>query len=207
MGLPPSPRDPDTVREAAERILAEGRYDRPPEPIVDRILGWFGDRIGDALGTLVAGGGGAVVAWVVLAAAVAGVIYLIVRHGRVGTLRPVRATPPATMVELTRSATQWREEAAALEAAGRWREGLRCRHRALVADLVRAGAIPEQAGRTAGEYVRDVARVRPDAAVAMAAATELFEAAWYGGAASGPEEAERFAGHEAQVLAVRAGAS
>jgi hypothetical protein len=203
MGLPPSTHDPDAVREAAERILAEPRYDRPPEPLVDRVLGWFGDLISDALGGLVAGGGGAVVAWVVLLGAVAAVVHLVARHGRVGPLRAVPVSRPATMVELSRSADQWRADAATLEAAGRWREGLRCRHRALVADLVRAGAIPEQPGRTAREHARDVARTRPEVAVAMAAATDLFEAAWYGGAPTGAAEAARFADLEAQVLGVR----
>lgn len=203
MGLPPSQADPDAVREAAERILAEPRYDRPAEPIVDRVLGWIGDRISEALGGLVTGGGGAVLAWAVLGAAVAGMIYLLVRYGRVDALRVPRPSQPDVMVELTRTARQWRQEAAELEAAGRWREGLRCRHRALVADLVGQGAIPEQAGRTAGEYVRDIATARPDAAPAMAAATELFEAAWYGGAATGAAEAERFGALSDQVLAVR----
>ncbi|MGK2947808.1 MAG: DUF4129 domain-containing protein [Acidimicrobiales bacterium] len=204
MGLPPSQADPDAVREAADRILAESRYDRPAEPLIDRALGWIGDRISQALGELVTGGGGAVLAWAVLAAAVGGMIYLIVRHGRVGSLRVPRPGAPEVMVELTRSARQWRDEAVALEAAGRWREGLRCRHRALVADLVGQGAIPEQPGRTAGEYVRDIATTRPDAAPSMAAATELFEAAWYGGAATGAAEAERFAELSDRVLAVRA---
>jgi hypothetical protein len=203
MGAPPDARDPAQVREAAERILAEARYDRPPEPIVDRVLGWFGDRIGDALGSLVAGGGGAVVAWVVVLGAVVGVVYLIARHGRVGSLPVLRAERPATMVELSRTARQWREEAAVLEAAGRWREGLRCRHRALVADLVRAGAIPEQAGRTAREYLRDVERTRSPAAEPMRVATDLFEGAWYGGAETGAPESARFAALDDEILAAR----
>ena len=72
-----------------------------------------------------------------------------------------------------------------------------------MADLVRRGVIPEQAGRTAGEYARDVAARQPDVAPAFAAATELFEAVWYGGAVTGPAEAERFRELDARVLAVR----
>ncbi len=115
------------------------------------------------------------------------------RYGRVSLPALADAREPEVMVELTRSAKEWRADAERLEAEGRWAEGLRCRHRALVADLVRRGAIPEQAGRTAGEYVRDVARSLPDATPALAAATELFEAAWYGGATTGAAEAARFA--------------
>jgi hypothetical protein len=109
------------------------------------------------------------------------------------------------MVELTRTPREWRAEADALEAAGRWKEGLRCRYRALIAELVRRGAIPDQPGRTAGEYVSDVAGTLPAAAPALAAATELFEAAWYGDLPTGAGEAERFRRFDAQVLAARVG--
>jgi hypothetical protein len=201
MGLPPSVQDPGAVRDLADQILAEARYDRPPESIPDRVMGWIGDQLTRLLGSLVSGGGGTVLAWIIVAAALGGVVYLLIRHGRVSL--PALADPaePEVMVELTRSAKEWRAEAERLEAEGRWAEGLRSRHRALVADLVRRGAIPEQPGRTAGEYVRDVAASLPDAAGSMAAATELFEAVWYGGATTGAAEAARFAELDARILA------
>lgn len=205
MELPPSVHDPQRVRDLADSILADPRYDRPPKSIPDRILEWFGDQLGKVLGSLVGSGAGTIVAWSIVLAAIGLVVFLIVRYGHVGRIpRPEdRASP--VMVELTRTPQEWRAEAAALEAAGRWREGLRCRHRALVAELVRHGAIPDQAGRTAGEYVRDVAVTLPDAAPALAAATELFEAAWYGDVPTGAAEAARFEALDARVLAVRVG--
>lgn len=204
MGLPPPSQDPSAVRDLADEILADPRYDRPSPSLLQRALDWVGERLADAFGALVGSGGGTILAWLILLAAVGGVVYLLVRHGRVTLPALARPAEAEVMVELTRSASEWRAEAARLEAEGRWAEGLRCRHRGLVADLVRRGAIPEQAGRTAGEYVRDVARTLPDAAASLAAATELFEAAWYGGASTGPEEARRFGELDAQVLAVRA---
>jgi hypothetical protein len=202
MGIPPSAHDPGAVRDLADRILAEARYDRPPESIPDRIMSWLGDQLAKAFGALVSGGGGTVLAWVILLVALGGVVYLLVRYGRVSIPSLATDDEPEAMVELTRSAKEWRADADRLEAAGRWAEGLRCRHRALVADLVRRGAIPEQAGRTAGEYVRDVARTLPDATPPMTAATDLFEAAWYGGADTGPDESLRFVELDARVLAV-----
>jgi Domain of unknown function (DUF4129) len=203
MGLPPSSNDPDAVRDLADQILANPRYDRPAESIPDRVIGWVGDRLSDAFGALAGGGGGTVLAWLIVLGALGGIGYLVIRHGRV-TLPPLSAPDePQVMLELTRSAVEWRSEAAALEAEGRWPEGIRCRHRALVADLVARGVIPEQAGRTAGEYLGDVSRSLPEAAPAMASATELFEAAWYGGVTTGSAEAIRFADLDAQVLAVR----
>lgn len=205
MDLPPSVHDPERVRDLADTILAEPRYQRPPKSIPDRILDWFGEQLGKVLGSLVGSGAGTLVAWSIVLAAVGLVVFLIVRYGRVGRVprAPDRSSP--VMLELTRTPQEWRAEAVALEARGRWKEGLRCRHRALVAELVRRGAIPDQPGRTAGEYVRDVAVSLPDAAPALAAATELFEAAWYGDVPTGAPEAARFESLDAQVLAVRVG--
>ena len=203
MDLPPNQRDPEAVRSLADQILREGRFQRPPKSLPDRILTWLGEQIGKALELLVGGGGGTAVAWLILVGAVGGVIYLLVRFGRVSL--PAMASPdePEVMVELTRSGTEWRREAERLEGLGRWAEGLRARHRALVADLVRRDAIPDRAGRTAGEYVGDVQRTLPDGAPCFAAATELFEAVWYGGAPTGAAEAARFDALAVEVLAVK----
>jgi len=203
MGLPPSEHDPGSIRDLADQILSQARYDEPAQSIPDRIMGWLGDQLTKLLDGLVGGGGGAVVAWAILLGAAGAVIYLLVRHGRITMLSVATDPQPEVMVELTRTAREWREEAEVLEGEGRWAEGMRCRHRALVADLVRRGVIPEQVGRTAGEYARDVAARQPEAAPAFSAATELFEAVWYGGAVTGPAEAERFRDLDAQVLAVR----
>ena len=203
MGLPPSEHDPSAVRDLADEILSQARYDRPPKSIPERVMEWVGEVLANALESLVGGGGGAWVAWLILLGALGAVVYLLVRFGRVHVPALPDGGEPEVMVELTRSAREWRSLAEDHEAAGRWAEGLRCRYRSLVAELVRQGAIPEQAGRTAGEYVRDVARERPDVAAPFAAATELFEVVWYGGATTGAAEAERFARLDAQVLGVK----
>jgi hypothetical protein len=205
MGLPPSEHDPAAVRDLADQILSEARYDVPPESIPERITRWLGEQLTRLIEALAGGGElfGTVIAWAILLGAVGAVVYLLVRYGRV-TLPALPSDPePEVMVELTRTPREWREEAESLEAQGRWEEGLRCRYRALVADLVRRGLVADQAGRTAGEYARDVAARQPDAAAPFAAATELFEAVWYGGASSGPAESDRFRALDARVLAVR----
>jgi len=201
MELPPTVHDPERVRDLADRILAEPRYDRPPKSLPDRVLEWFGEQLAKVLGSLAGNGAGTVVAWAFVLAAVALVAYLVIRYGRVA--RPSRTAEPvaSVMVELTRTPAEWRADAAALEAQGRWREGLRCRYRAVIAELVRRGAIPDQPGRTAGEHLRDVAASLPEAAPALAAATELFEAAWYGAVVTGAAESARFQSLDAQVLA------
>ena len=204
-GLPPSTHDPEQVRGLADEILSAARYRQAPESIPSKVLGWAFEWMGRLLGALAGGGGGSIIAWLILVGSIGAVVYLLVRNGRVTLPVAVPRGEAKVMVELTRRPSDWRAEAEALEAQGRWREGLRCRHRAVIGELVRRGAIPDQAGRTAGEYVRDVAVSLPDAAAPLAMATELFEAAWYGGARTGPSEAARFAELDARVLAVKVG--
>ena len=204
MGVPPSEHEPSEVRDLADAILADARYDPPPESLVDRALEWVGEQISRVLSSLLGGGGGAWLAWLLILGALAGIAYVLVRHGRITVPLLERIAEPGVMVELARSASEWRAEADRMEAAGRWAEAIRCHHRGMVADLVRRGAIPEQAGRTAGEHLRDVTATLPEAAPAMAAATELFEAVWYGRASAGAAEVRRFRSLVDDVLAVPA---
>ena len=86
------------------------------------------------------------------------------------------------------------------EAAGEWKEGLRCRFRGLVERLIARGAIPDVPGRTAGEFRIDLRETLPDAAADFAGAADLFERAWYGDLPTGPDEAARFEGLAERVL-------
>ena len=133
------------------------------------------------------------------------VVYLLVRYGRV-TLPAVAADPePEVMVELTRTR---RGVARGGRCASRRRAGGR---RACAAGTGRWSPTSSGAASSPTRPVAPPASTRatsrrrqPDAAPSFAAATELFEAAWYGGAVTGPAEAERFRELDARVLAVRA---
>src|SRR5690606_3406607 len=127
LSLPPPVHDPDEVREAADAILADPRYDVPPEPLPERILGWFAEQIGEVLGSVVGSGAGAVIAWAVVLAAIGFVVYLIVRYGRVGRIELPARPRASTMVELSRSPAEWRARAPAPPARGRRAGGRRGR--------------------------------------------------------------------------------
>ena len=88
--------------------------------------------------------------------------------------------------------TAWDAEADRLEGEGRWREALRCRYRSLIARLAGAGVVDEIPGRTAGEYRTLVGGARPQVGEPFAGATDLFERAWYGDEATGPDESSDF---------------
>lgn len=206
--LPIPSNDPGAVRDLADEILSRPEYREPPQSLWDRMNEAVSEFVGDLL-SLVGFGGGSVapiVAWLVMALLLGGLGWLLwwaISSGRWTEGRARRrdeGDPVIVATDAYRSARDWRSEADAHEAAGRWREGLLCRYRALVVELVEREVIPDQVGRTAGEYVRDVVEHYPQGSVPFTAATEQFEATWYGRAPTGPEERDRFVGLVAQVM-------
>jgi hypothetical protein len=203
--LPPPEHDPDEARRAADHILARPEYqwdDGSRDPI-SRLADWLAEQLNELLG---ATGSQAVlpawVGWLVLMLLV-GLIVLVVYRNRHHLWRD-RVTERAAdhvVVDEGEADVDWAAEAERNEASGRWREGLRCRYRALIGALAERDVIADLVGRTAGEYARDVAARCPPASPAFAAATELFERACYGGADTGPAERDRFAAAAADVLA------
>lgn len=174
----------DEVRRAAREILARNEFRRPPRSPVEAVREWVGRTFTRVLS---AAGGGDVVGVVVAVLVAALLVFLLVRFAR-----SVQADPsggPEGPDHFGRPATDWRAEAAAHEAEGNWRQALRCRYRALVADLAARGLVEEVPGRTAGEYRAEVSVRAPGPAAAdFAGVTELFERAWYGDAPTGPDE-------------------
>jgi hypothetical protein len=208
--LPEPQNDPAKVRRMADEILARRQYRQPPESFVHRIQQAISDFLGRLLGNIGLGSAGAAswIAWIVLAlfvAAIAGLTaYLISRvwgNGWGGGSGGDEGDPVILAVDEHRTPDEWLAQAERHEAAGRWSEGLLCRYRSLVTRLVDLDVIAAAVGRTAGEYVQDVNERHPAGAGSFAAATELFEAAWYGGAATGPDERDRFAGLAGAVVA------
>jgi hypothetical protein len=128
----------------------------------------------------------------VVAVVVAAVVVLVVHLVRSGPL-PARDWDPAAPSVRGEPDVDWAAEAERLEAAGRWREGLRARYRALVVRLGARGAIDPDVARTTGDHRAEVAGRAPAAATEFDAAAELFDRAWYGGRPTGADESRRFA--------------
>jgi Domain of unknown function (DUF4129) len=199
--------DPDQARQQAHDVLGRSEF-RPHESLLQqirdsRIYRWIADHMPDLHFT--GGGGGqngllaalGTILELVLLVGLAGLlIWLVLRLAHRWQRRPAldgdETSVETDTVEPPRPAGYWRAEAERLEAAGQWREALRARYRELIADLATAGIIEEIPGRTAGEYRTDLAAGRPSDGPAFDAATGLFEGAWYGGEATGPDQARRF---------------
>jgi hypothetical protein len=184
--LPVPTRDPQQVREVVREVLARPEFRPPERSLVERAYDWVLEAIGRLLGAIARSGAGGIVGLVLLALVLAGVGVLVARFSR--GLTP-SAEVAAVPVGRRRSAADWRADAEAQERAGAWREAVRSRYRALVADLAAHGLVEEVPGRTAGEYRREVGRAVPAAAADFAGATELFEVAWYGRSDTGAREA------------------
>jgi Domain of unknown function (DUF4129) len=186
-GLRVPVRDPREVREVVREVLSRPEFRPPERSLMERLLDWVLEAVGRLLAALGGSGAGGIVGLVLLALVLVGVGVLAARFSRGLTPSPeVAAAVPGGR---RRSAAEWRAEAEAQERAGAWRDAVRSRYRALVADLAARGLVEEVPGRTAGEYRSEVGRALPAAASDFAGATELFEVAWYGRADTGPREA------------------
>jgi hypothetical protein len=191
--------DPARARQLAHDILSGRQFRVPPRSLFSRVTGWIVHRLALIVAWLVKGGTASVVGIIVLVAAALVVVLVVSRYSR--GLRGDPARSPAYETFVRRSARDWLAEAAEHEQAGRWRDAIRCRYRALLADLDGRGVIREVAGTTSGEYRTAVARRAPSAGVPFAGASELFERAWYGSRPGGPEDADQFRHLADEVLA------
>jgi hypothetical protein len=184
--LPRPTRDPHQVADAVRRVLARPEYRRPGPSLYDRVRRDVLDWIARLLDGIVHAG---LAAWIVplVAVLVALVVWRLVRDV---TRDPGRALEVS--LALVRAPADWRAEAELHEQAGEWRQALRCRYRALVADLAGRGLLEEVPGRTDGEYRSELGQTLPAAAPSFRGATELFEGAWYGRRPTAAADTARF---------------
>ncbi len=186
------------ARRRASEILARPEFRPEPRSLVERALDKIGELFNKILGGV--GNGSPLLAWGAVAV-LSGLLGLLLWRaaralqndtGRAGAIAvDGRRRPPA----------DWRAEAAGHEAAGRWRDALRCSWREVVAELAARSLVEEVPGRTTGEYRAGVARSLPAAAEPFAHATRLFEDAWYAAVEVGPDEVAQERALGDQVLA------
>lgn len=192
----------EDVRQLADDILARPEFRQPEPNLLERLRDWVVEQVGKILESAFSGSTGSIVGWAVLVGAVALLVWSITRFGR--TVQVGSRVGIEVEGVHRRTPAQWRAEAEEHEAAGAWKEALRCRYRALIGDLVAEGILDDVAGRTTGEFRDDVTIRAPDRADAFAAATELFELAWYADRPTGPEENTRFRDLASTVAGVAA---
>ena len=185
--LPKPTRPPGQVTRAVHDVLARPEYRHQGPSLLERIQNDVLDWLARVLSGVVGAGIGA---WIVVAVIVGLVVLVVWRLAGGVTRDPGRGV--AVSAGRTRPATEWRAEAEAHERAGEWRQAVRARYRALVADLATRGLVQEIPGRTAGEYRAELTSALPSASPPFAGATELFEGAWYGKRPTAAADAAHF---------------
>jgi len=169
----------DGARDDARRELSKAIYhhDDPPWPL--RVLNAIRHAIAHLLHTLArhspGGGWGALVLLGVVAALVA------VAWWRVGFVRHDRRVTAAVLGDRRRTAADLLRDAASAAAAGRWRDAVVARMRALAQQLEDDGVLDSRPGRTADELATEVGAGRPDCAAAVRRAARTFDDVAYGG--------------------------
>jgi predicted lipid-binding transport protein (Tim44 family) len=188
--LPAPSRNPDQIHRVVDEVLQRPEFRPAARPLLDQIWSWLLKGLAALLSGLGTTTAGSIIGVVVLVAILALLALLATRFARTMSRSPEVAA--AIAAGPRRDAAEWRAEAEAHEAAGDWRQAVRCRYRALIADLARRGVVDELPGRTSGEYLGEVGRNLPKAAEAFGGATEVFERAWYGRRPTGAGEAASF---------------
>jgi hypothetical protein len=207
--LAPVDQNPDAVREEACRLVSKNTsVCSPRAPSTPPSANSSGFDL-SFLSLLL---------WLILGAAVVGLLYVLVRwvvtsrgagRRRSQTTKGDDDEPDvieagAVAIDRTREPVDWRREADAHRRAGLYRDSVRCRYRALVGDLARQGIIDEIPGRTTGEERAQLRVAAPAACATFDAAADLFDGAWYGRSDVVAADEERFRSLESDVLACTA---
>jgi len=193
----------EEIRRLADEIVARPEFSQPEPSLIERARQEVLDLVGQILAEAFSGSAGSLLGWAVLILAVVAVIWFTTRLGR--TVQVDRRVGVVVAGVHRRTPAEWRAEAEEHEARGEWKEALRARYRALLGDLVAEGVLDDVAGRTTGEYRAQLA-ADPRRSAPFAAATDLFERAWYAEGTTGPDENARFRALADEVLGAGVGA-
>jgi len=174
----------DEATATADRVLQGRAYLEAAKPpsLRERFFDWLGELFGDLIAALSSAGGRGM-AMVIIGVFALGILFLVyrlLRDGRIPSVRNAEHLAPVIDIERDLTASEWVQHAEEAEAAGDWRNGIRCRHRAMVATLADKELISPRPGQTAGEIAWEASLSLPQACEDIQAATGLFKDVWYG---------------------------
>ena len=191
-------------REQAQRLaqqeLAKPEYEDARPGLLERVVGWLLERLGDLFAR---GGAVAPRGWVLLliVAGLAAVVGLaLARRVRAGA---GRRDGRALFTGRERSAAEHRAAAEAAVARGAWAEAVRDRLRAIVRELEERAVLDPRPGRTADEAAAEAGRLLPAVAADLREAARLFDEIWYGARPATAEHDRRLREVDAAVAAAR----
>jgi hypothetical protein len=189
-GFSKTPGTHGNARAALDRILARREFAGigPPSAwdlFKERVANWLASllrRIFSMMGMDSASG--AILFWVLLAAAVGALGFLLVRIWT----RDERdaALTTAGRFAVVRTSLDWVRTARAAAQTGDWRRAIQCAYWAGVVRLEETGALPHNRTHTPREYLRLLAL--SSSAAPLAELTKRLERFWYAGSAAGADD-------------------
>jgi hypothetical protein len=192
-------------RVEAQRLarleLLKPEYTRADEPLVQKVIQWFIDRVGELLDTA---GRTSPLGWFgILGVVLLVVLAIIAIRRRTGPL--ARRSSAPLFDGGVRDAEAHRRDAERLAGEGAYAEALRERLRALVRDLEERGLLDVRPGRTADEVARDAGAVLPSVSRDLAGAARLFDDVWFGGRVADRSSYDRMVAVDDAVRAAKPG--
>ncbi len=157
---PEPPRDPESIKELAGRVLADSDFDEPSPSLLERIFDWIGGLFPDID---VGGGGGgsggsSILGWLILSGIAVVVVWLVVRAIENWAPRGRRRDRDLDIsVDRPADVDALRRRAELFESEGRWRAAVRAWYRVLVAELLAGAVIDDVPGWTPREVTAAVA--------------------------------------------------
>ncbi|NNE95023.1 MAG: DUF4129 domain-containing protein [Acidimicrobiales bacterium] len=193
---------PEDLRQRADEVLAQDKF-APEEPgLLDRAWERVIELISDLLSVVADSTvfGGVAIGWIILAAMVGLIVFFLYRYlPRYGSSGRRSVEPTIVVERAHRSRDEWLAEARDAESAGRYREAVRARYRAMVAGLVDRGEIPEDPGATPNE-LRSAFGGSERRTAPFGSATAAYSDVWYGGDRAERADSERFATWDSDVM-------
>lgn len=176
--------DPQEAREAADEILSRPEFQERPQSLLDRVLEWLLDRLGEVFSAFFGGGRGLIVGYIVLALAVVAAVYFV---WRVLPRRGVSMSSAPVVIDREirerRTRAEWLELAEAAVAERRWAEAVRARYHALTVGLAEAEELSVEPSTTSGEHRRrfaEVAAIAPNRRDRFEETVDRYEDIWFG---------------------------
>jgi hypothetical protein len=158
--------------------LSDPRYHVDEPTVVDRVMSWVFDKLGEAFDSIVRFTPGGIASLLILIAAIVGLV-IVLRIG-LGPTALRNALTDRRRDAKARTADEYREEAEAFAARGDFKEAVRARFRAIIRELEQRAVLDPRAGRTAGEIAREGGAAVPAIGGDLRSVAGTFDQVWYG---------------------------
>lgn len=192
--------DAEEARGWARDELSEPVYAEAEPGLLDRVVGWFLDRLSSL--ELPGGDGSGLWRLALLALVVVGVVVALVVVGR-PRLTGRRSASADLFGGTSTTAAQHRESADAAAARSDWDEAVRERFRAVVRSLEERALLVVSPGRTADEAADEAGVLLAGVAADLRAGARLFDDVTYGSRSGTPDADARLRALDGDVAAAR----